>query len=572
MPLCGSCADIKLDDLLTATVRPFKATWAELTDSIAKCEFCALFLAECKLDSQVHGSNESLYVAGSCNMVQEKYGQYSIQNIINLHLYAGVPNALDTSDHSNSVRVGNVRDMKDRGLRQFGSLPVTCDRDAPSQTADRIHNRLVHPADDPACVRQWLSTCLSDHSACATGFGRQYSDVPTRLLDIGNISAGIPPSFVETNDTIVDYIALSHRWGGVNITRTTSGNLRKHKEAIPTDTLNNTFRDAIAVTAALGFRYICIDSLCIIQDSREDWEREASRMAQVYQNAILTISAACETSGDTGLFQTRETPTMVNLPQYDAFNGSGSLAVYIISNQSFTSPIALGSSRFRHLGPFDTEVSSGPLNTRAWTLQERYLSRRIIHFGCKQLFWECQTSTGEESSIRDPMPLDRFGATEKDHTNGFLKCLSSQPLVEETPGYGGSTHRSAPTYAIWYKLVSDYGGRDLTVDTDKLPAISGITRVFAYYSQDEYLAGLWRRDIPTGLLWHASEWGKPLRRPRAYRAPSWSWASRDGPVLIEAEWRGQVEISDVVAFTQTAGFDMYGEVKSGYLKLSGYLE
>jgi hypothetical protein len=45
------------------------------------------------------------------------------------------------------------------------------------------------------------------------------------------------------------------------------------------ESLPKTFRDSIQVTRALGYKYIWIDSLCIIQ-STADWERESVKMAQ----------------------------------------------------------------------------------------------------------------------------------------------------------------------------------------------------------------------------------------------------------------------------------------------------
>lgn len=38
---------------------------------------------------------------------------------------------------------------------------------------------------------------------------------------------------------------------------------------------------------------------------------------------------------------------------------------------------------------FQKDVVDAELNTRGWVLQERALSRRIIHFAAKQVYWEC---------------------------------------------------------------------------------------------------------------------------------------------------------------------------------------
>jgi hypothetical protein len=43
--------------------------------------------------------------------------------------------------------------------------------------------------------------------------------------------------------------------------------------------LPQTFQDAIHIAQRLGVNYLYIDSLYILQDSVEDWQREAATMA-----------------------------------------------------------------------------------------------------------------------------------------------------------------------------------------------------------------------------------------------------------------------------------------------------
>jgi hypothetical protein len=111
----------------------------------------------------------------------------------------------------------------------------------------------------------------------------------------------------------------------------------------------------------------------------------------------------------------------------------------------------------------------------------------------------------------------------------------------------------------------------MTVADDKLPAISGLASVFASYRHDTYAAGLWQRDLPIGLLWCAGN-GQKLTCPAKYRAPSWSWAARDGSIKSTYSWDGSIEIEDVALVIETAGPDPYGRVTSGLLGLRGPLE
>lgn len=70
---------------------------------------------------------------------------------------------------------------------------------------------------------------------------------------------------------------------------TTTKNLQEHLQEI--ENLPQTFLDAVLLTGGLGLRYLWVDSLCILQDSREDWAHEAPLMASVYGNAYVTIAA-----------------------------------------------------------------------------------------------------------------------------------------------------------------------------------------------------------------------------------------------------------------------------------------
>lgn len=58
-------------------------------------------------------------------------------------------------------------------------------------------------------------------------------------------------------------------------------------ETILLSSFPQTLRDAITITKSLGFRYLWIDALCILQDSKGDWEKEAAVMGKVYFNAVV---------------------------------------------------------------------------------------------------------------------------------------------------------------------------------------------------------------------------------------------------------------------------------------------
>jgi hypothetical protein len=88
-------------------------------------------------------------------------------------------------------------------------------------------------------------------------------------------------------DPPAKYAALSHCWGLYPLLTTTTSNISSHssrppgRSGIPLSSLPRTFRDAILIKRALGLRYLWIDSLCIIQDSDVDWEREWALMGEI---------------------------------------------------------------------------------------------------------------------------------------------------------------------------------------------------------------------------------------------------------------------------------------------------
>ncbi|KAK0649894.1 heterokaryon incompatibility protein-domain-containing protein [Cercophora newfieldiana] len=102
---------------------------------------------------------------------------------------------------------------------------------------------------------------------------------------------------------------LTHCWGKTQIITTTQSTIAKRLTSIPLKSLSNTFRDAILLTRRLGIPYIWIDSLCIIQDSRRDWEIESAKMSEIYSNAHLTLAATHSPNGNGGLFASTPTPS-----------------------------------------------------------------------------------------------------------------------------------------------------------------------------------------------------------------------------------------------------------------------
>jgi hypothetical protein len=111
--------------------------------------------------------------------------------------------------------------------------------------------------------------------------------LPIWILDLAN---GV--ALRKTADTNVrEYVALSYCWGQDQTVKTTRNTLPAHLMSIDKAQLPRTIQDAITVCRNLDFRYLWVDSLCIVQDG-PDVHREVANMAHYYGGASLTIAAA----------------------------------------------------------------------------------------------------------------------------------------------------------------------------------------------------------------------------------------------------------------------------------------
>ncbi|KAK4189127.1 heterokaryon incompatibility protein-domain-containing protein [Podospora australis] len=175
------------------------------------------------------------------------------------------------------------------------------DRDFPEpfpSIPERHYNYGVNISEaDLDKAKEWLKLCETDHH-CSTR--RAITRLPARVIDVRPTTVKLhEPS----EDERAPYLCLSHCWGDIRpACRTTSATLKANLQAISPDDLPATFRDAISVTRQLGFDYLWIDSICIIQDSEADWRHQSAEMINIYENAHLTLCASGAVDDEGGLF------------------------------------------------------------------------------------------------------------------------------------------------------------------------------------------------------------------------------------------------------------------------------
>jgi Heterokaryon incompatibility protein (HET) len=313
---------------------------------------------------------------------------------------------------------------------------------------------------------------------------------------------------------------------------------------IPLAQLPKTFRDAVQVTRRLGYQYLWIDALCIIQDSQQDWLQEAASMTNVFSSSRLNLAAEASVDANGGLFYERD-PTILNgcdIPiEWDIPGARDQIKqIYHVSLRK----------------PWPHMLRNSPLQKRAWAFQERLLSPRTLHFAGDQIFWECFDAIFSESSPDTNMW----------HPYSILDNPSSS--VKEQ--FASVCHDGNPSLGldVWNELIKSYSRRAMTYSSDKMVALSGVAaKMASAFGPDDYLAGIWRQGLPMSLLWRTLPMAIPAQQ---YRAPSWSWASIDGEIANDHDIPHQV-VCELLLSTVTATGGSFGPVIEGLLMIKGFL-
>ncbi|KAL9114073.1 MAG: hypothetical protein Q9227_001845 [Pyrenula ochraceoflavens] len=414
-------------------------------------------------------------------------------------------------------------------------------------------------------ISRMVKECTETHTQCVMPSPNFH---PTRLIHVNPSDNEMDAvTLVETANWAhsAQYIALSYCWGGIEpLCKTTVSSLKERTQCIMWDTLPRTIQDAVTFARWFGIDYLWVDSICIVQDDRDDWEREAIRMFEVYQNAFLTLAALHGKDSLAGLFTNLDANY-----QFKALEIEHDGEKYEI----YCRKLHNGACSIHDMGesPHSQFV---PLKQRGWTLQERLISPRTIFFGHHGLTWECRTSADCECLRVHSM----------NHGEPKAPTLKQRFLSQDDPSFRLGNDG-------WYNIVSNYTTCSLSKVSDRLIAIGAIAKHYSLSRPgDTYLAGLWRSTFLDDMIWNCSgepTFGKPGRTikdhliraetlPREWVAPSWSWASVNTHVTFCS--RGQpdttvsqplLEILDVQVKYRNS--EPFGVALSAYARLRGYV-
>jgi len=308
----------------------------------------------------------------------------------------------------------------------------------------------------------------------------------------------------------IKYAALSYCWGSAEDARrqmkTTVSSFERLRIEMPFKELAAATRDAVEVCIALGISYLWVDALCIIQDNAEDWQRESTRMKAVYAGAYVTICAAFTKSCHESFIQ-------IGRP-FARLNFASSL------RPSIRGTIYLEPSGGVQV---DHGMNMNPWRTRGWTFQEGHMSRRMVVFGKSRVYAAIDGLWTDETGFSERLPPPFFSA---------MESMTELELRE-----------------LWGRdVMGVLCERNFTVDSDRLPALSGLAELANTLLRDDYLAGCWRSHFLPQLMWSwgsnlpsdygggifgagleelESHYGTP-QNPPSYVASSWSWVRLRG--------------------------------------------
>ncbi|KAF4497862.1 HET-domain containing protein [Fusarium agapanthi] len=438
-------------------------------------------------------------------------------------------------------------------------------------------------------INAQMLECSTKHESCKK---QLESPLPTRVISVG--SSDIDIRLVELKDVPAQYVTLSHCWGGKQPLRTVTANIKDMKRSIDINSLPIVFQQAIQIVRALNIEYVWIDSLCIIQDSKSDWELESLQMCDYYENSFLTISTATSPNSTVSFLGPRDKrwcPTKLKLT-----NGSSSEDIY--------------AQRI----PSEPE-EEGMLFTRAWTWQEAAMSSRTIYFTPSELIWECSEHVAPQRYIPDLETSERLGFSKLlsilrfslnldmgQDISGPVGSGSDSILGSERPigvpptgsDFAISSNASVPSrpdrpssisseanmmnlvWDMWDDLMTYYSRRHLTFVTDKLPALSGVASRVLKTTKSRYLAGMWEDNLGIELCWARAYRGyQDLPTVSTeYVAPSWSWASIPGGVKSRVERTistFEPSFAIIEANSDVSGLNPFGRVTAGHLLMRGQI-
>ena len=390
-----------------------------------------------------------------------------------------------------------------------------------------LGRRVESAKSNPALIKSWIESCKDHHGdRCKIMHDSKFYSMIAQayfgVVDVQEMRLTKLPKGAR-------YVALSYTWGKNMAFTTTRKNVRELQANRGLEKYFNKLRplppaihDAMDLVRELGERYFWVDSLCIVQDSETSWGLNAKVMDIVYGNAYLTICAA-DDAKPTKESKLPEGPKAgaIGEPANGIQQGNG-------DNPGDEKEHKLGlvamKPKERHFSQHVEEYSPGVLlmvshlaesyiqksawNTRAWTYQERLLSKRCVIFTHGRVFFQCRSAAMREDIIGE----EKVGWS-IEHAHAPLQMLDNL---------------DTRALDIYMKSVEEYTLRELTKPEDILSAFAGIGNLLGGTLGAGLVYGLPRSHFDWALLWEPR--GASEDRDRSV-FPSWSWCGWVGGAM-----------------------------------------
>ncbi|KAE8153244.1 hypothetical protein BDV25DRAFT_137150 [Aspergillus avenaceus] len=322
-----------------------------------------------------------------------------------------------------------------------------------------------------ALVNSWIDTCTHKHGeACSNNHDTEeeilqlVQETYFGVIDVIRLQLKSLPVSARGRGT-QPFVALSYVWGqGPTPYVTSRANIMKHIKRggleLALKQLPRTVRDAISLVSRLGYRYLWVDSLSDGNDSSAGLR------------AVKPLLDPGKSLDDV------DSPYLLG--------AECGLGVRLLATRSL-----------------EAVVDDSEWNRRAWTFQQRALSRRCLIFAEGRVYFQCRSTT-----------ISQDIHTDKD---GYGTWLDRSSIPLHTPQE--LQLRPIPCYMNYIQM---YTGRLLTRRPDTLAAFDGISRLLSLYMKQPFLFGLPISHLDLALLWSPTEVIKQ-HQPAQNGFPTWSW-------------------------------------------------
>ncbi|KAK4171899.1 heterokaryon incompatibility protein-domain-containing protein, partial [Triangularia setosa] len=369
---------------------------------------------------------------------------------------------------------------------------------APASIPDQtFYGRTIDPIRvEIQLARSWIGECEKSHGDLLRpwfpGLRRRPSSPPhnLRVINVKSLSLSQLPINAK-------YIALSYCWGQSNRHfPTTKANVKELQVvqglAGVWQKLPGTIQDAIGCVCELGYDFLSVDALSIIQDDDEDKAEQIKQMDRVYESALVTITSAYESTRD------KSTPSSMS-----SFDGLPGYRPYSMDRQNYqTKALVEGLELSTTLSDVKITTWTSHWATQAWNFQEQLLSKRQLFFTNTQLHFQfscgvsCEDVVGEGKSPSGYIHL---------RTSLYNESSLYHDYYSGSDGNARMLLRSKffdreEAFKYYGQVVDAYTLRNMTNQGDALAALEGIMSVLRTTVNTEFIHGLPEEHFDDALL------------------------------------------------------------------------